>query len=127
VRFALSDKLIMVVDDDAEAREALSEFLQVNGYSVRSAENGQAALNEISVRHQIPALILLDLMMPVMDGRTFISRARQENEIRNVPIVVITAHPSTDLPNANAILPKPVKPENLLLLVRKFVGAIALN
>jgi DNA-binding response OmpR family regulator len=61
-------KTIVIVDDELEAREALGEFLKRNGYVVAFAGNGQAALDQISTLQAPPALILLDLMMPVMDG-----------------------------------------------------------
>ncbi len=61
---------ILVVDDDLDACEALSEFLKLNGYNVACAENGQIALAEIRTRPVPPALILLDMLMPVMDGQT---------------------------------------------------------
>jgi CheY-like chemotaxis protein len=69
---------ILVVDDDSDAREALGELLKQRGYSVVCAENGLAALDEIRTRRVPPALILLDLSMPVMDGRTFLRRARED-------------------------------------------------
>jgi CheY-like chemotaxis protein len=116
----LTNKLILVVDDDGETREALSEFLLVNRYAVQSG-NRQTALDEITGQHNIPALILLDVVMPVMDGRTFIGRTRQDSETRNVPIVVITAHPSAGAAGANAILSKPVRPERLLSLLGRFL------
>src|SRR5216683_3071101 len=68
---------ILVVDDDLDACEALSEFLKLNGYTVACAENEQIALAEIRTRPVPPALILLDMLMPVMDGQTFLTRARQ--------------------------------------------------
>jgi PleD family two-component response regulator len=63
---------ILVVDDDLDACEALSEFLKFNGYTVACAENGQIALAEIRTRPVPPALILLDMLMPVMDGKPFL-------------------------------------------------------
>src|SRR5713101_3894166 len=105
---------ILVVDDDLDACEALSEFLKLNGYTVACAENGQIALAEIRTRPVPPALILLDMLMPVMDGQTFLTRARQDPRIKDVPIVVATADPSVEAPGASAVLGKPVRPERLL-------------
>jgi two-component system, chemotaxis family, chemotaxis protein CheY len=116
---------ILIVDDDEETREALSEFLQINGYYVENAENGEAALDEIAEQQNKPGLILLDLMMPVMDGDTFIRRARDDSEIKNVPIILITAHPSGGAHGANAVLGKPVKPERLLSLMAHFLQPTA--
>ena len=69
------DKTILVVEDQEDARAALSGFLEAKGYIVACAENGLAALDEIKTRK--PRLILLDLAMPVMDGYTFMNQARQ--------------------------------------------------
>ncbi len=115
---------ILVVDDDLDACEALSEFLKLNGYTVACAENGQIALAEIRTRPVPPALILLDMLMPVMDGQTFLTRARQDPRIKDVPIVVATADPSVEAPGASAVLGKPVRPERLLRIVRHLVQPI---
>src|ERR1700741_2927424 len=71
------DKTILVVEDQEDARAALSGFLEAKGYIVACAENGLAALDEIKTRK--PRLILLDLAMPVMDGYTFMNQARQRH------------------------------------------------
>ncbi len=112
---------ILIVDDQVDAREALGEFLTMNGYMVASAGNGQAALDRISTWRTPPALILLDLMMPVMDGYTFLNRARQDDRTKDVPIIVTTADPSRGAPGATTVLTKPIKLEKLLPLVRRFV------
>jgi CheY-like chemotaxis protein len=112
---------ILVVDDDSDAREALGELLTQHGYTVACAENGLAALDEIRKRRVSPALILLDLSMPVMDGRTFLRRAREDCHIKNVPIVVTTADLWAQPSGADAILTKPLKVESLLCTVRRFV------
>ena len=112
---------ILVVDDDPDTREALSELLELNGYAVACAENGLIALTEIRTRPVPPALILLDLLMPVMDGHTFLDRARQDHRIKDLPIVVATADPSLEAPGAAAVLGKPIRPQRLLDIVRQFV------
>jgi CheY-like chemotaxis protein len=63
-----------------------------------------------------PALILLDMLMPVMDGQTFLNRARQDHVMKDVPIVVASGDPSLDAPGASAVLTKPIRPERLLAL-----------
>jgi CheY-like chemotaxis protein len=64
-----------------------------------------------------PALILLDMLMPVMEGQTFLNRARQDHVMKDVPIVVATGDPSLDAPGASAVLTKPIRPERLLGIV----------
>jgi CheY-like chemotaxis protein len=121
----LEQKTILVVDDDVGAREAMSEFLSLNGFTVACAENGQAALDEIGNSQVEPALILLDVLMPVMDGHTFLKHALQDDRIKNIPIIVTTAQPSTSPPGATATLAKPIRPERLLTLVRRFLQSAA--
>ncbi len=64
------------------------------------------------------------MLMPVMDGQTFLTRARQDPRIKDVPIVVATADPSVEAPGASAALGKPVRPERLLRIVRHLVQPI---
>jgi len=84
---------ILVVDDDSAIREAISEVLQEDGYSVVTAANGQEAMAQLSAaRDQPPGLILLDLMMPVMDGWQFLDRYAEDDTLPPVPIIVISAN-----------------------------------
>jgi signal transduction histidine kinase/CheY-like chemotaxis protein len=79
----------LVVEDDADSRIVLSRHLEREGWQVRSAENGREGLDRMA--EEIPDLVLLDLMMPVMDGFDFILAVRDHPEWRLVPIVVVTA------------------------------------
>src|SRR5262245_23155992 len=82
--------LVLVVDDDEEIRNALTEFLSDEGYGVVSASNGREAL--ASLREGVhPSVILLDLMMPVMDGWDFRAEQLRDPGLRDIPVVVITA------------------------------------
>jgi len=80
---------VLVVDDDYATRRLLRRYLQRDGWTVRTAANGEEALDR--VRTQQPGLILLDLMMPVMDGLTFLQHLRDEGRWDDVPVVVTTA------------------------------------
>jgi CheY-like chemotaxis protein len=112
---------ILVVDDDPDAREALSELCRLEGYEAASAENGLVALDEIHGRRVCPALILLDLYMPVMDGHTFLCQARKDSSTANVPIIVMTGDLGAQPSGADAILRKPLKPEFLFQMIRRFL------
>jgi len=79
-------KRVLVVDDDASIRELLSTVLEDDGYEVMPAANGEDAL-AVCARWR-PDVIVLDLMMPVMDGWTFAKRLRERDDI---PIVVLSA------------------------------------
>ncbi len=80
---------VLVVDDDADARERLRTVLEREGWTVAEAENGQAALELVA--RAMPALILLDLTMPVMDGFTFLHALRNLPGGRDIPVLVLTA------------------------------------
>ena len=80
---------ILVVEDDPDARERVTTFLEREGFPVRSAEHGKIALEEVA--REKPALVLLDLMMPEMDGFGFLRALRTRAEWRDIPVVVLTA------------------------------------
>ena len=79
-------KTILVVDDKANVRQLLSEYLTGQGFKVVTATNGREAL--YAARHETPDVILLDIMMPEMDGYEFLREYRRE---RSVPVIIITA------------------------------------
>ncbi len=113
---------ILVVDDDAAIREFTSMALLDEGYNVLKAENGQIALQLAAEAH--PALILLDMRMPTMDGPTFIKTYRQQPECVT-PIIVLTAgRHSTQSPaelGVEGFLAKPFDLNSLIELVETFV------
>ena len=81
--------LVLVVDDDPDILEAICDILETEGYEVARARHGEEALVRVEARR--PAVILLDLMMPVMDGVAFAQALRLRPAVRDVPIVVISA------------------------------------
>jgi CheY-like chemotaxis protein len=111
---------ILLVEDDPDVRDAVAETLQENGYEVIAAENGAEALELLEAAESPPSLILLDLMMPVMDGWGFREAQRKLERYANVPVVALTAH--GDLRGFDAVthLRKPVSLDALLEAVRRF-------
>jgi two-component system, chemotaxis family, chemotaxis protein CheY len=114
--------LVLVVDDDADILDAISEILVADGYRVAQARHGVEALERVA--EERPKLVLLDLMMPVMDGVAFahILRARRGPDAR-VPILVISADATQERVaqiGAAGFLPKPFDIDALLA----HVGAI---
>ena len=83
------DLPVLVVDDDAGVRQLLRRMLEPAGYRVLEAENGRIALQQL--RDVVPSVVLLDLMMPEMDGFEFVTEFRRHESWRGIPIVVITA------------------------------------
>ena len=95
-RYAPKDagRRALVVDDQAENREMLRRALEQEGWQVSEAENGRVALDRLA--EEEISLILLDLMMPVMDGFEFVMEMRKVEDWREIPIVVVTAKDLTD-------------------------------
>ncbi|MGQ0505366.1 MAG: response regulator [Myxococcaceae bacterium] len=112
---------VLVVDDDPDILEALSEILEAEGYEVVRARNGQEALTRLDSTP--PALILLDLMMPVMDGWEFAQRMRQQPAVASIPIIVLSAdrNVGTKARDLGAVghLPKPFELNDLLDMVHR--------
>lgn len=81
---------VLVVDDDDDTRELVSAFLEATGYPVVTAKHGQEALGHLH-EFAAPCLILLDLMMPVMDGWTFRREQLRDPMLATIPVIVITA------------------------------------
>ncbi|GAB6989698.1 PAS domain-containing hybrid sensor histidine kinase/response regulator [Paenibacillus pini] len=84
-----SDHKVLVIEDDVTTRELMTKLLQKEGYTVSQAQNGRLALENIALG--IPSLILLDLMMPDMDGFQFIDELSKQGAWSGIPIVVVTA------------------------------------
>lgn len=86
-------RLVLVVDDDQEIREMLCVLLQINGFATDEAEDGLVALQKI--RQRPPQIVVLDVMMPNMDGITLCRLLRQEPETNALPVVMLSgkAHP----------------------------------
>jgi PAS domain S-box-containing protein len=80
---------VLVIEDDLPTRELLRRQLEADGWSVTEAENGRAGL--AALEHAVPSVILLDLMMPVMDGCQFAAELRKRDAWRGIPVIVITA------------------------------------
>jgi len=114
---------ILVVDDDIDIREALEETLEDYGFAVTTATNGVDALGILRSMRSLPALILLDLMMPVMDGYAFLDERRKDPALASVPVVVITAGHGFDrnrLGESTPIIPKPIKLPQLMNALRAY-------
>ena len=113
----MAQPLIFVVDDDDAIRVTLELLLEDAGYAVEVFEHGKAALQRLSAGAR-PSAIVLDLMMPVMDGVAFLQQRNKRAELRDIPVIVITAG-SIDVPpeNARVLLKKPMKPDRLLATI----------
>jgi CheY-like chemotaxis protein len=110
---------ILVVDDDVDIRDTLHSILEEEGYSVECAANGNEALS--SLRAARPCLILLDLMMPEMNGWDFHAHKQQDPQLADIPVLVISASESLQsLDHTVGFIRKPLSLEDLLDVVEKY-------
>lgn len=120
------NKRIVIVEDDIDVRETLAEVLSEEGYETNAFSGGQAALQYLSALQDMPALILLDLMMPTMDGWEFRREQRRLGTLIAVPTVILSADGNIDRNmealEANGYLRKPIHIKTLLQLVERFCG-----
>ena len=112
---------VFVVEDDVDTRDMLGRFLELEGYDVAVAENGKEALDRLrsGVR---PCVILLDLMMPVMDGWQFRRQQVLDETLAEIPVIVVSAAGKDRLREveADGYLSKPVDLDQLLGEVTRY-------
>jgi len=111
---------LLIVEDDADVREVLTSFLTADGYAAEGVANGQEALDHLRVATELPRLILLDLMMPVMDGWQFLRERAAERAWVDIPVLVLNAVPPRAAPadcGVAEILAKPVDVATLLEII----------
>ena len=114
---------VMIVDDDADIRESLMEFLEDHGFETIGARDGLEALQTLGSTDRPPCVIILDLMMPNMDGRTFREKQLEQEPLADIPVVVISAyrdaaHSHREM-QAAAWIPKPLNLTTLLRVIRE--------
>lgn len=105
---------ILIVDDDADFRTGLRTALEMKGYQVDEAENGEVALAKLAEKP--PLLVLLDLQMPVMNGREMLQRMRAQPGYADLPVVIISGFGfewEAELMGAQGYIGKPFEPEEL--------------
>jgi DNA-binding response OmpR family regulator len=111
-------KVVLIVDDEFDARRTIELLFGLEGYEVITAQNGEVALEKIAERK--PHIIVTDWMMPVMDGYELCARMRANPETKSIPIIMLTAVVSTVLAKEklwNVLVAKPAYFEELLALV----------
>jgi two-component system, chemotaxis family, chemotaxis protein CheY len=112
---------VLIVEDDADLREMMAQLLTLEGYETATVANGREALEYLH-NAVAPNVILLDLMMPIMDGWEFHRRLEADPEIPPVPVIVLSALDQGRAKNihAAAFLKKPLDFDRLLDLVRTY-------
>lgn len=115
-----AEKTILIVDDDPDIRETLGEFLGYEDYAAVTASNGREALERLREGSK-PCVVLLDLMMPVLDGFEFLEIRQQDPALAAVPVIVISAG-SQALKSLSGVefFPKPLDVERLLAALSRY-------
>jgi len=114
---------ILLVEDDKDAMAAVFFALTQAGYSVLTADDGAQAVDLLS--HGIhPKLIVLDLVLPKVDGREVVKHLQGDKDLRSIPIIVTTAVPDSQprIQGVDVILTKPVDPSRLVLEIARLLG-----
>ncbi|NOJ96230.1 response regulator [Corallococcus coralloides] len=114
-----SAPLILLIEDEEDLRDAVATLLEMEGYRVAQCIHGADAWTWLK-SHPRPGLVLLDLMMPVMDGQAFLARLSLERMLEGVPIIVMSGSPFHP-PGAVTYLRKPVSVGALMEVVRHFL------
>lgn len=119
------DHPILLVDDDPEIRSSLGDLLTIAGYLVIEASNGQEALDLLDrPDHALPCLIVLDIMMPILDGWGFRRRQIADPRLASIPVVIVTAdttaHRRPEARTVQSFVMKPADPDALLEAIGRY-------
>lgn len=120
-------KRLLIIEDDSDIQILLKQLFEIEGYDLELANNGRDGFLKLQTSSVLPDLILLDLMMPVMDGYEFRSKQRSDERLAGIPVVVMTArgapnHLDKATLAASDYLKKPVELDDLLSVVQKHCG-----
>ncbi len=110
---------VLVVEDEQELREMMRDALELNGYAVVAAEHGGDALAKLPAIDSL-CLVILDLVMPVMDGWEFLARLRADTALASVPVVVYTSAAGQAPAGVTRVIQKPLMFDRLLSIVRDY-------
>jgi CheY-like chemotaxis protein len=117
--------MVLLVDDDEDLRDSIGDLLRQKGYVVETAEDGSAALATLA-RTAAPCIVLLDLVMPGMDGWKFLAVVQADPTMSSIPIVIASAHAATHPPIGIAgVLHKPFDLDELFDVVARHCGPAA--
>jgi CheY-like chemotaxis protein len=113
-----SGRSVLLVEDDPTILGAMKMVLEWEGYEVACASNGQEALERLRAGER-PSLILLDVMMPVLDGRQFREEQKRDPDLASIPVVVVSAVEGASSLDAAGHVQKPFEVEELLQTLRR--------
>jgi CheY-like chemotaxis protein len=110
---------VLVIEDEEDLREMMRDALELDGYAVATARDGEQALEELS-HIEYPCVVILDLLMPGMNGWDFFAAIRQRPELASIPIVVHSSAANRAPAGATRVLQKPLELERLLSVVQEY-------
>ncbi|MGC1676994.1 MAG: response regulator [Candidatus Binataceae bacterium] len=115
-------RIVMLVDDDIDVREVMSEILMARGYVVLQAGNGLEAMEVLTKTARLPSLVLLDMAMPTMDGPAFLRVRAQDPILKDIPVLVVSgsAPPTAATEGIEGFLRKPVEVTQLLQAIGQY-------
>lgn len=122
----VNNKILLIEDDDS-IREITQELLESEGYVVATAANGKTALEQLKSMDTLPCLILLDLMMPVMDGWQFMEQKRMDTKLNAIPVVAFSALEERKISAARTddVIRKPINPDVMIKVIKKYCNVTA--
>ena len=116
--------MVLIIEDEDDVREAFADLLKHRGYHVTTAANGQEALAFLA-QHPDPCVVLLDLVMPVMDGWQFLSALQSDPALAQLPVVIVSAHAGSHPPAGSIeILRKPFELDDFFAVVERHCGPV---
>ena len=121
----MSDKNVMVVEDNEKNRKLMRVVLKAKGYNVIEATTGEEALNIL--KNQKPNIILMDIQLPGIDGLTLIKQIKADTVTKEIPIIAVTAYAMKGDEQkildtgCNAYVSKPINTQELPLIIEKYI------
>ncbi len=111
-------KTVLVIDDDPAICQSMKDVLEIHGYDVAVASDGLDGIKQLSTLKNLPCIILLDLMMPGMNGWGFLDFQKSNPKYSTVPVIICSAYENSAKSIGNAVLSKPVQLNSLLGAVK---------
>lgn len=125
----MKTKKILTVDDDESIRQSVTDMLEMEGFEAVWAKNGQVALDYLNAipDSELPDLVLLDYMMPVMNGKEFFRAKLKSPKLAQIPVVMMTANGNLvnvmdNVESAGGYMSKPMDYETVVKMVKHFVS-----
>jgi CheY-like chemotaxis protein len=119
-----ADEYILIVEDDDETAHGVADVLRIFGYQSRLAGNGKVALEMLRSAPHEYCIVLLDIMMPVMDGWTFLDQHRADATLSQIPVIIVSAVLNAAARSAATlaveVLPKPVDTARLRMSIARY-------